>query len=238
MCERCCLPARPGLSRRGLLGAMSVSVIASGLAAPGLAAGDEPPPAGIGGEAALQRLLDGNARYATSKVQCRDFGEGRAARVLGQRPIAAILSCADSRVPPEFVFDQGSGDVIRVAGNVLSEEGLASLEYGSKVLGIPLILVLGHSKCGAVEAAIKVIKDHATLPGHLPQLIDQIKPAVLAAEAASPADLLSAAIAGNVRQTVEHIATAKPVLSALVAAGEVKVAGATYELETGQVRLV
>ena len=95
---------------------------------------------------------------------------GRAARVATHRPIASVLSCSDARVGPEFVFDQGPGDlfVVRVAGNVLLDEGLASLEYAAQFLGSPLIFVLGHSNCGAVEAAIKVVQDNATLPGHLP----------------------------------------------------------------------
>ena len=117
-------------------------------------------------------------------------------------PIASILSCSDARVGPEFVFDQGPGDlfVVRVAGNILQDEGLASLEYAAQFLGSPLIFVLGHSNCGAVEAAIKVVKDNATLPGHLPGLIDQIKPAVMAAQETHPANLLNAAIAENVRR--------------------------------------
>ena len=109
----------------------------------------------------------------------------RAARVATHRPIASVLSCSDARVGPEFLFDQGPGDlfVVRVAGNVLLDEGLASLEYAAQFLGAPLMFVLGHSNCGAVDAAIKVVQDNATLPGHLPGLIDQLKPAVLPAQA-------------------------------------------------------
>src|SRR5262249_22119071 len=152
------------------------------------------PPATTSGEEALRRLMQGNANYRANRTHVRDFEAGRAARVTTHRPIASILSCSDARVGPEFVFDQGPGDlfVVRVAGNVLLDEGLASLEYAAQFLGSPLIFVLGHSGCGAVEAAIKVAKDNATLPGHLPQLIDQVKPAVLAAEKTKPANLLTA----------------------------------------------
>src|SRR5512138_2942243 len=126
-----------------------------------------PRPNAISGAAALQRLIDGNARYAANDPNERDFSSGRAARAAAQYPIAAILSCADSRVAPELVFDQGPGDlfVVRVAGNVVNTDLLASLEYGVEFLGIPLIMVLGHSGCGAVDAAIEVLKKDAKLPG-------------------------------------------------------------------------
>ena len=98
------------------------------------------------------------------------------------------MSCADSRLAPELAFDQGPGElfVVRVAGNFVNEDGLASLEYGAMVLGVPLIMVLGHSSCGAVDATIKVVKDGSTLPGHLPSLINAIRPAVVAAQAKIP----------------------------------------------------
>ena len=165
---------------------------------------------------------------------------GRAARVATHRPIASVLSCSDARVGPEFVFDQGPGDlfVVRVAGNVLLDEGLASLEYAAQFLGAPLIFVLGHSNCGAVDAAIKVVKDNAVLPGHLPALIDQIKPAVLAAQASQPANLLDAAIVENVRRTTQAIAAAQPLLAEMIASGKVKVAGGVYDIATGHVSLL
>jgi carbonic anhydrase len=224
MCERCI-----GLSRRGLIAALSATLVA--------AAGPTPPDT-ISGEAALHRLMQGNARYRSNNTHVRDFAAGRAARVGTHRPIASILSCSDARVGPEFLFDQGPGDlfVVRVAGNVLLDEGLASLEYAAQFLGAPLIFVLGHSNCGAVDAAIKVVKDNATLPGHLPELIDQIKPAVLAAQATQPANLLNAAIAENVRRTVQAVIAAQPVLAGLVASGKVKVAGGVYDIATGAVR--
>ena len=145
-------------------------------------------PGTISGDEALRRIMDGNARYRANQTHVRDFSVGRAARVTTHRPIASILSCSDARVGPEFLFDQGPGDlfVVRVAGNILQEEGLASLEYAAEFLGAPLIFVLGHSNCGALDAAIKVVKDNATLPGHLPGLIDQLKPAVLAAQETHP----------------------------------------------------
>jgi len=232
MCERCNVPLRRGISRRGLLGAFAAGAIAC-------AAGPAPPST-ISGDEALRRIVEGNARYAANHMNVRDFAAGRAARVTTHRPIASILSCSDARVGPEFLFDQGPGDlfVVRVAGNILEDEGLASLEYAAQFLAAPLIFVLGHSNCGAVDAAIKVITDNATLPGHLPGLIDHIKPAVLAAQQTHPANLASAAIAENVRQTVQHVTAAKPVLADMIAGGKVKVAGGVYDIATGKVALV
>jgi carbonic anhydrase len=227
MCEHC-----NRLSRRGLLGALSAALA--------VAAAGTAPPSTISGEEALHRMMDGNARYVANKTHVRDFAAGRAARVTTHRPIASILSCADARVGPEFVFDQGPGGlfVVRVAGNILEGEGLASLEYAAQFLGVPLIFVLGHSNCGAVDAAINVVKDNAVLPGHLPGLIDRLKPAVLAAEQTHPANLLSAAIAENVRQTVRNISGAQPLLAGMIADRKVKIAGGVYDIATGGVSLV
>jgi carbonic anhydrase len=232
MCERCVETNRLHLSRRGLLGAMSaaLAVAAAGPARAQTITGDE----------ALQRLLAGNARYQANKVNTRDFAAGRAARVNTHKPVASILSCADARVGPEFIFDQGPGDlfVVRVAGNILEEEGLASFEYAAQFLSSPLIFVMGHSQCGAVDAAIKVVKDNAKLPGHLPGLIDDIKPAVLAAQQSNPPNLLNAAIAENVRMTIKKVSGAQPMLADMVASGKVKVAGGVYDIATGKVNLV
>jgi carbonic anhydrase len=232
MCEQCSVPSRSRLSRRGLLGAFSAALA--------VAAAGPAPPSTISGDEALHRIMDGNARYLANKTHVRDFAVGRAARVTTHRPVASILSCADARVGPEFVFDQGPGDlfVVRVAGNILEEEGLASLEYAAQFLGAPLIFVLGHSNCGAVDAAIKAVNENATLPGHLPGLIDQVKPAVLAAQKTQPANLLDAAIVENVRQTIQHVTVAKPLLAELIAGGKVKVAGGVYDIATGKVNLV
>jgi carbonic anhydrase len=219
------------LSRRGLLGALSATLVA--------AAGPAPS-ASITGDQSLRLMMEGNARYRANHSHARDFAVGRAARVATHRPIASVLSCSDARVGPEFVFDQGPGDlfVVRVAGNVLLDEGLASLEYAARFLGSPLIFVLGHSGCGAVEAAIKVVQDNTTLPGHLPELIDRLKPAVLAARGANPANLLDAAIAENVRRTMQAVTAAQPLLADEIAHGNVKLAGGVYDIATGKVNLL
>jgi carbonic anhydrase len=217
--------------RRGVLGGSAALLAAAAASAPiGTVTGEE----------ALRRLMAGNARYRANQMHVQDFAAGRAARVATHRPIASVLSCSDARVGPEFVFDQGPGDlfVVRVAGNILQAEGVASLEYAAQFLGAPLIFVLGHSNCGAVDAAIKTVQDNASLPGHLPELIDQVKPAVIAAQAMHPRDLLSAAIVENVRRTKQAVAAAPPLLAAMIGDGRVTVAAGVYDIATGQVNLV
>lgn len=238
-CAACVTPSPDSTPRRRLL------LGAAGLAAFGATgwaetANAEVPSNDIGGEEALKRLLAGNARYAANKPNMRDFSAGRAARVKTQKPIAAILSCSDSRVAPELAFDQNPGDVfiVRVAGNFVNDDGLASFEFAAKVLNAPLILVLGHNNCGAVDAAIKVLKENAELPGHLPQLVNAIKPAVDRASKGDPKNLLTASIAENVRQAVQRLQTAQPVLQGMVQEKKLMVAGGVYDLATGKVTLV
>lgn len=233
MCTICSLTA-PGPSRRQLLlgGLAAMAAGALPLAAQEAAVSVDP-------DAALQRLLDGNARYVSGNRANTDFSVGRAQRALTQRPFAAILSCADSRVSPELAFDQGPGDlfVVRVAGNFVSEDGLASLEYAVNFLGTRLIMVLGHSNCGAVDAAIKVVRDNLELPGHLPEMLREIKPAAETA-LASGGDVLNTAITENVRLGMKSLEAAEPILSGHVASGGVKIVGGVYDLATGKIGLV
>jgi carbonic anhydrase len=236
MCTKC---AATRLSRRDLLTiATAAAAVATLQPLPTFA--QSPAPNAISPADALKRLQEGNARYAANSPTNKDYSADRASRASAQYPFASIVSCADSRVAPELAFDQGPGDlfVVRVAGNFVNEDGLASLEYGSLVLGVPLIMVLGHSNCGAVNATIKAVKDGTTLPGHLPSLINAIRPAVLAAQAKNPADLLAEATAENVRLSVKTLQTAKPILSDLVSAGKLKVVGAVYDIATGKVTAV
>jgi carbonic anhydrase len=236
MCQSC----PPALSRRLMLGALGAACAMPALRAFAAPAPTAEAPNAIGGDDVLHRLMAGNARYAANKIAVRDFSHGRAARSKVQYPIAAILGCSDSRVAPEFIFNQGPGElfIVRIAGNVLTEYGVASLEYATAVLGVPLILVLGHSGCGAVSAAIKSAQDGKPLPGHLPELIDRITPAVTATASAPAADRLTAAIAENVKLTVQQTIATAPLLSASVASGKVKVAGGVYDLATGKVQLL
>ena len=232
-------PAR--FFRRGLLAASAASLVAGGLAAPSLAQSPAgAPPNAIAPDEALKRIMEGNARYAANAPRNKDFSAGRPGRAAAQYPIAGLLSCADARVAPELVFDQEPGElfVVRVAGNFVNIDALASLEYGVKFLNVPLIVVLGHSGCGAVAATIQVMKEKAELPGHLPDLVNAIKPAIDLAEKAKAADPFGEAIAQNVRYNVRRLQEAKPIIADLVASGKVKVVGGVYDIATGKVALL
>lgn len=194
----------------------------------------------ISPQAALDRLMAGNARYATNKLDVKDFAAGRAARAKAQHPIASILCCADSRVAPEMMFDQAPGDlfVVRVAGNYLNPDALASLEYGVAVLGTPLVMVLGHSNCGAVKATIEEIQSPKPLPGHIWDITDAVRPGIANVVKAGGNDLLERAIDANVDYNVSRVASAQPIIAEAVMGGRVRVVGAEYELATGKVRLL
>jgi carbonic anhydrase len=183
---------------------------------------------------AISKLKEGNSRYTSGSVQHPgQTAERRTELANTQHPFAAILSCSDSRVPPEIVFDQGIGDlfIVRVAGNVINDEGLGSLEYTVDHLGTRLILVLGHQRCGAVDAARETIAAKGKAPGHIESLITAIKPAV---EATGKEDL-DATIKANVKHVVQALRSSTPILKAKVDSGEVKVIGGYYSLDTGAV---
>jgi carbonic anhydrase len=190
-------------------------------------------------EASLKRLTEGNERYVGGIARRHDFKHEREALVGGQNPYAAILSCADSRIAPEYAFDSGRGDlfVCRVAGNFATEETVASLEYAVAVLAAPLILVLGHDACGAVDATIKSLKDGKPLPGHMPSLVTGLAPAVKAV-AGQPGDALDNAIRRNVVDNVGRLKAATPILSAAVEQNKLKVVGGIYRLKDGKVDMV
>ena len=189
--------------------------------------------------ASLERLLKGNARYVEGVSLRHDFRHEREALAGGQNPYAAVLSCADSRIAPEYAFDSGRGDlfVCRVAGNFANTETVASMEYAVAVLGTPLILVLGHDSCGAVGAAIKSLKDGTTLPGHMPSLVAGVAPAVNAVSQQG-GDTLCNAIRQNVIDNVAKLSSATPILNAAVEQGRLKVAGGIYRLGDGRVEMV
>jgi carbonic anhydrase len=241
MCEIC---NQSLLSRRSALLGIGAG-LALGTLGFGRALADQPvlstpAPNAIAPEDALKRLMEGNARYAANEPDEKDFSAGRAERVHVQYPIVAVLGCSDSRVSPELAFDQGPGEVfaVRVAGNFVNEDGLASLEYGVKILGVPLVMVLGHTNCGAVSAAVKVVMERAELPGHLPDLIKSIEPAVLAAHAKHPSDLVAVAIEENVRLNVERLKQDVPIMVEALAAKKIAVVGGIYDLATGKIGLL
>ncbi len=184
----------------------------------------------------LDLLRAGNERYLNGKTHKHDFHADRAELAKSQHPITAVLSCADSRVVPQFAFDQGSGKlfVVRVAGNIATSFGIASLEYAVQFLKTPLIYVLGHTSCGAVDAAIKLVKDGAEFPGELPGLVASLAHAVDLKESKSE-DLYMDAVEENVRLTVANLSTSSQIIQSRLETGELKVVGGVYELETGNI---
>ncbi|MGD0828708.1 MAG: carbonic anhydrase [Desulfobaccales bacterium] len=198
------------------------------------------PGPGISADEALKILRDGNARYLEGKPRYPHQGRERWALTAGQgqHPLAAMLSCSDSRVPVELIFDQGLGDlfVVRVAGNAAATDEIGSLEYAVDYLHTPLLVVLGHSQCGAVTAVL----ENAKLPGSIPALLAPIRAAVARARAENPGAageaLLEAAIKDNVWQAMEDILQKSILIKAGVKAGKTKLVGAFYELDTGQVQ--
>ncbi|HWR04846.1 MAG TPA: carbonic anhydrase, partial [Humidesulfovibrio sp.] len=187
----------------------------------------------------MQILKDGNARYVAGQSTHGHQGPDRRAETVkgGQHPVATIIGCSDSRAPLEVLFDQGVGDifVIRVAGNLAGPDEMGSIEYGVGHLGTPVVLVLGHTACGAVTAAVQNAKVH----GNIPALINQIKPAVAKAKSWSPNasgdDLLNKSIKANVWLTMENILRKSHEVREFVKNGRVLVVGGIYDLSTGQV---
>jgi carbonic anhydrase len=190
-------------------------------------------------DASLKRLMEGNRRYIGGLALRHDFKHEREALAGGQNPYAAILSCADSRIAPEYAFDSGRGDlfVCRVAGNFATEETIASLEYAVAILAVPLILVLGHDACGAVDATIKSLKDGKTLPGHMPSLVTGLAPSVKAV-AGQAGDTLDNAIRQNVVDNAAKLKAATPILNAAVDQNKLRVVGGIYRLKDGKVDMV
>ncbi|KWV58432.1 carbonic anhydrase [Bradyrhizobium macuxiense] len=242
MCQLCDVTASAQPSRRHLMiGAIGLAASVA-LGSHAVAKETKPPPKPqnvLPPDAALDRLVKGNARYVEGVSRRHDFRHEREALAGGQNPFAGILSCADSRIAPEYAFDSGRGDlfVCRVAGNFASDEVVASLEYSVSVLNVPLFMVLGHDSCGAVDATIKSLKDNTTLPGHLPSLVQAIAPAVKASQG-KPGDLLANATRQNVIDNINKLKLATPILSAAVDQGKLKVVGGIYRLGDGKVELL
>jgi carbonic anhydrase len=240
MCE---IRATDGpIARRGILKFAATAVAGLAVAHHALAANVAGPPKpgnAVSPDAALDRLMKGNDRYVEGLSRRHDFKHEREALSKGQNPFAAVLSCADSRIAPEYCFDTARGDVFvcRVAGNFASDDIVASLEYTVQVLNTPLILVLGHESCGAIDATIKSIKDGAMLPGHLPTLVAALTPAVTAVQGA-PGEVLPNAIRRNVTLNVEKLKTSSPILKSFVEDKRVQVVGGIYELKSGRVELL
>jgi carbonic anhydrase len=195
------------------------------------------PDAGIPADAALARLKAGNERFRGEHLKHPDQGLVRVHELeAGQHPYAVIVSCSDSRVPPEIVFDEGLGDlfVVREAGHVADAATLGSVEYAVEHLHAHLVVVLGHEHCGAVAAASEVITKNAKPEGHIVNLVDAIRPAVERAKSGR-GDLLARAVRANVDLVTETLRGSHPILFDHLAEGSVKVVGGVYDLHTGAI---
>ncbi|MGO1079360.1 carbonic anhydrase [Inquilinus sp. CA228] len=227
------------LNRRGLL--CCVSAVA-GLAALGASArpAQAAPPSGLSADDALGLLRQGNRTFMegkpydglTDSVRRREIAQS-------QHPIAAIIACSDSRYPPEVVFNQGLGElfIVRNAGNTLDPIALGSIEYAVSRLGVPLIMVLGHERCGAVEAAVSLVETGEEFPGAITAVVEPIVPAVLKA-ATMPGDLVDNAVRENIRRVVSRLKDDRPLLQEPLAAGRLKIVGARYDLDRGEVSII
>jgi carbonic anhydrase len=198
---------------------------------------------GITADEALKRLLDGNQRYIANQMTIRETSTPsiRESLAAGQKPFAIILSCSDSRVPPEIVFDKGLGEIfiVRVAGNVPDPIVLGSIEYAAEHFGCPLVMVLGHKRCGAVTAAVDA---HGHPHGNIGAIIKTIAPAVnqarKEAKGGSKSDLVEAAIDDNIRLVAKSLVKQSPVIKELVESGKVRIVNAKYDLDDGSVKLL
>jgi carbonic anhydrase len=236
MCSGC---GNEGIGRRDLMKFGAAGIVALGLdgmsrparAAEGAATALSP------GEA-LAALKSGNQRYVSHPELCTiDLAQQRSAVAAHQAPWATIISCADSRVPPELIFGgHGVGElfVARNAGNLVDTATLGTVEYGAAVLGSPLIVVLAHTGCGAVKAACDVVTKNATYPGAIGPMIEPILPAALAVRS-NPGDLVDNAARESARRTAARLTAASTLIAGLVGTGKLKIAAAIYDLQTGVV---
>ena len=227
------------MTRRGLLGCLCCGAAAclGGFSA-GPAFGADSPKTSLTPTQALDLLKKGNDTSLTdSPVRAVQGRDRRIEIARGQAPIAVLVSCSDSRVPPELLFGRGLGElfIVRNAGNSVDTVALGSIEYGVAQLGVPLVVVMGHERCGAVEAAVSVVRDGASFPGSIGRMIEPIVPAVIRAQKQG-GDLLDAAVRENVRGVVNRLRTAsEPMLLDPLRVGKLRIVGARYDLDDGRV---
>jgi len=195
----------------------------------------------IGSRDALQRLRDGNARFVTNVRKTDTFLHARRPALTSeQEPFAIILGCSDARVPAEIVFDQGLGDlfVIRVAGNIVAPSQVGSVEFAASRFGTPLVVVLGHTDCGAVQATLEDVKSGPSHSPNLRAIVDRIRPAVetvIASAANDEARVMRLAVRANVRASANHLRHGSALLERLIQDRTLAVVGAEYSLDTGEV---
>ena len=236
MCVNC---ASDGIGRRDFMKFSAAGMIALGVGgAPSAARAEEGAPTALSPDEALAALKSGNDRYVSSPELCTaHLAESRTAVATHQAPWATIISCADSRVPPELIFgSHGLGElfVARNAGNLVDVATLGTIEYGAAVLGSPLIVILAHTACGAVKAACDVVTKNATYPGVIGRMIEPIVPAALAVRN-DPGDFANNAAKESAKRTAAKVPTLSAIVGDLVSAGKLKVAAAIYDLQSGVV---
>ncbi len=239
MCEIC----KDGeVDRRHALKFAAAGILALGLGAQSQPASSaEAQPTALTPDEALAALKQGNARYVSNPQLCTlELAKRRGSVAQHQAPWATVISCADSRVPPELVFGgHGVGElfIARNAGNLVDTATLGTVEYGAAVLGSPLLVVLAHTSCGAVKAACDVVTKNATYPGAIGPMIEPILPAAIAVRGEA-GDFVNNAAAESARRTTGRLITASPLLAGLVEQGKLKITAAIYDLESGEVRYV
>jgi carbonic anhydrase len=236
MCIRC---ENEGVVRRDLLKFGAAGIVALGLGGVSWQARTaDGAPTALSPSEAFAALKSGNERYVSHPELCSiDLAEQRSAVSAHQAPWATIISCADSRVPPELIFGgHGVGElfVARNAGNLVDTATLGTVEYGAAVLGSPLIVVLAHTSCGAVKAACDVVTKNATYPGAIGPMIEPILPAALAVRS-NAGDLVDNAAKESAKRTARRLTTASTLIAGLAGAGKLKIAAAIYDLKTGVV---
>ena len=238
-------------SKRSFLKLTAVSAIGLGLAGAGIATAQGKQSAKTSSkippklenvltpDQALERLMKGNERYVDGQSAPLNFHDVQDALVKGQNPYATILGCSDSRVSPEHCFDESHGDlfVARGAGNYLTTDNVATIEYSVAVLNTPLIMVLGHESCGAVKAAMEAVDHHKDFPGHIQLLASAIAPAVRAVSDNSSSRLTNVT-KKNVIMTVERLRNKTPILDQYHDQKRIRVVGGLYHLDTGRVELI
>lgn len=227
------------VSRRSLLTAAGAAVVTAG-AAPAIAAASENPDPPNSPAAVMARLLAGNRRFRAGRTR-HPHQTPQTVRALAaaQDPFAIVLGCADSRVSPEVVFDRGLGDLFdnRVAGNIVDDLLLGSIEYAVEHFAPPVLLVLGHERCGAVTAAIETIESGGTAPGHIGTIVEALRP-ILEPVLDSPGDRVENGVAANIRAQSAALVQRSEIVREHVESGAMAVVGARYDLDTGTVTLL
>lgn len=238
---RPCSHAHPlAASRRSLLLSGAAAAAGATLLPRATRAADAHPHTTLTPDQALDLLKRGNEEFVTDAPFRAAVGRERRVEIAAaQFPFCVLVGCSDSRVPPELLFGRGLGDlfIIRVAGNTVDAVGLGSIEYAIGNLGVPLIVVLGHERCGAVAAAVQVVQNSTEFPGSIETMIEPIVPSVIRARA-MPGDLLANAVRTNVERVVERLQVSSAILSEGLEKKSLKIVGAQYDLDDGAVEFL